>query len=99
MAKLHKPGPWVLDEDAAVIYDTHGRTVLNDAEEMTAIEDLRIMAAAPELLGCCRNALAFVNKLRMRDLGNRELKMLADDLDRAIAAAEHGKRPGDGLPW
>jgi hypothetical protein len=68
------PGPWVIDwnvsrldvfsSDAATLVATLRRSTLSDGIDKTAISNARLIAAAPDLLDACKEALNILESLQ-----------------------------------
>lgn len=102
----HTPGPWSVDSESgndgeAEVIVAADRTICWTAdtftdEEGAAITDedranARLIAAAPELLSCCRELLAIVEDEYANDRYPEELKSwkrTISDTAKAIAKAE-----------
>lgn len=84
----HTPGPWTVFENI----DDYGISfVINEfkysgmvAQQPTIDANMRLIAAAPELLSACRTALAYIEG-RINNLSPGEM---FNALDSAIAKAE-----------
>lgn len=64
MSKIHAPGPWKAEKptwlDSPVIVGGDGVLVAKMIDRQTAVNDARLVAAAPELLGALRMCLDFI---------------------------------------
>lgn len=91
----HTPGPWWVevsdDSERREVYDGFGHTATVYGEPATAADNARLIAAAPELLSCCRELLAIVEDEYANDRYPEELKSwkrTISDTAKAIAKAE-----------
>ena len=66
MKTKHTPGPWILDEDHEVVVDEQGNCIAmwaTDSGAPITPGDLKLIAAAPDLLKACMDLIDQVEKV------------------------------------
>jgi len=85
MTAQHTPGPWKLTDGSSFVRDNHKNVIADVWQD--SISNLRLIAAAPDLLDALREAVDMIDILAA-SCSDRVHNVSADKFRAAIAKAE-----------